>query len=344
VTLILSNTGGYPRSGETPELQVLETTRAAMERGERTSADLADAENEMTRRAIEDQARAGIELFTDGLIRGHDPISYLAGKLENVVTGSEQPLLKTGLTFRQPILRAAPKRVAALLVEEFQFARNALGQIPTDSQRAGRIAIKAVIVGPYTLAKLSQSDVAELSSIEKRAEIFSSLLAEEIGALFAAGAEYVQVDEPAILSSPADWEIFEGSLEKLCAARKKAAAAQRPPQLVLSLTQGDASALYEKLAQVPVDVLGLDFACSPRLADTIASLGAPISLGLGLLNAAVSELEEPGAVARTIEKLLPKIKDERAYLGPSAGLENLPRSAALAKLQLLPKIRKAVLG
>ena len=74
--LILAHTGSYPRIGDAADLQVLRRTIAAADRGERTSADLADAESEMTRRAIADQVRAGVDLLTDGMIRWYDPISY----------------------------------------------------------------------------------------------------------------------------------------------------------------------------------------------------------------------------------------------------------------------------
>jgi methionine synthase II (cobalamin-independent) len=42
--------------------------------------------------------------------------------------------------------------------------------------------------------------------------------------------------------------------------------------------------------------------------------------------------------------MLPKIKDQRAYLGPSCGLEYLPRDRAFAKLELLSKIRAELEG
>ena len=59
--LYLSSTGGYPRVGDTPELQWLQQTIAAMDAGDRTTADLLDAQNAVTRQAIAAQVsgRAG---------------------------------------------------------------------------------------------------------------------------------------------------------------------------------------------------------------------------------------------------------------------------------------------
>jgi hypothetical protein len=44
VNLIIVSTGSYPRIGDRPELQLLRRTMAAINRGEKTFADLADAE------------------------------------------------------------------------------------------------------------------------------------------------------------------------------------------------------------------------------------------------------------------------------------------------------------
>jgi len=84
MNVILASTGSYPRIGDTAELQILRRTIAAADRGEKTAADLADAQDFMTRRAIEEQAGAGLDVVTDGLIRWYDPISHLAGKLSGV--------------------------------------------------------------------------------------------------------------------------------------------------------------------------------------------------------------------------------------------------------------------
>src|SRR5580658_729083 len=82
--LLLAHTGNYPRIGDGADLQILRRTIAAVDRGQATPAELRSAEDNLTRRAISDQARAGIDFITDGMIRWYDPISHLAGKLEGV--------------------------------------------------------------------------------------------------------------------------------------------------------------------------------------------------------------------------------------------------------------------
>src|SRR2546422_7886282 len=136
MNLILSSTGSYPRIGDSPDLQILRRTIASVDRNERTPSDLADAEAEMIRRAIEEQVRAGLELVTDGLIKWNDPISHLAGKLAGVKIKGLLRFFDTNFYFRQPELTARPERKGTLLVEEFAFALNVLGSIPTPSEKS----------------------------------------------------------------------------------------------------------------------------------------------------------------------------------------------------------------
>jgi 5-methyltetrahydropteroyltriglutamate--homocysteine methyltransferase len=346
--LRLASTGSYPRIGDGPELQILRRATAALDRGERNTADLLDAENEMTRRAIADQVRAGLEMITDGQIRWYDPISHIASKLDNVKIAGLQRYFDTNFYFRQPVITGIPKRGDALVAKDFSFARNALGHLPTPKHLTGKLSIKPVLTGPYTLAKFSVSShagngtVEAVSSLEARALAYADALAAELIALTQIGASLIQIDEPAIIKYPEDWKIFEKAVAKLIAARDKLAPEGRMPELALYTYFHDSAALYEKLISLDVDVIGLDFTYNPKLVELVASVGSPKPLGLGLIDGRNTKLEDVVEVARQIDRLLPKIHGGRAYLNASCGLEYLPRDRAYAKLELLAKIRAAV--
>jgi 5-methyltetrahydropteroyltriglutamate--homocysteine methyltransferase len=342
MTLTLAHTGSYPRIGDSAELQVLRRAIAGFDRGERTLADLAEAENQMTRRAIEEQAAAGIEVVTDGLIRWNDPVSYLAGKLNGVRVNGLLRLFDTNFYFRQPVIEAKPERKGALTVEDFRFASETLGAAANGN--AGARKVKPVLTGPYTLARHSLVESADMNAIEPRAMAYAEALAAEIGALADAGSEIVQIDEPSILLNPCDWNLFTQALGRLVAARDEARKRGRKIDLVLYVYFHDCAPLYGKLISLPVDGLGLDFSYNPRLADLVAEAGSPIPLALGLVDGRNTKLERPADVAPVVTRLLPRITGERAWIGPSCGLEYLPRDRAQAKLALLKEIRKAVEG
>jgi 5-methyltetrahydropteroyltriglutamate--homocysteine methyltransferase len=107
---------------------------------------------------------------------------------------------------------------------------------------------------------------------------------------------------------------------------------------------GDAEAIYEKLIALPMDALLLDFVASPRLAAKVAAIGSPVPLGLGAVDGRNVELEDATTVARQVEPVLAKLNGAQAFLGPSCGLESLPRDRAYAKLELLGQIRAKLLA
>jgi 5-methyltetrahydropteroyltriglutamate--homocysteine methyltransferase len=350
--LYLASAGGYPRFGETHELLVLRRTMDALANGDRTSADLLDAQNDMTRRAIADQVHAGLSIITDGQIRWADPISHIPGKLDNVRMDELLPFFDTGTYFRQPVLTAKILRRGQLVADEYSFARNALGHLPTPPEKAGKLAIKPVLTGPYTLAKYSLTEngngttrVRDTSEhLESRARDYADVLAVEIDALAKGGAQLIQIDEPAILYHPADWEIFEAGLAALAAARDRIRQSGRTVELALHTYFHDAAPLYAKFMELPVDIIGFDFTSSQKLAEMISSEGSPKPLALGMVSSVVKEMEDCEMVARELERILPKIDGGRAYLCPSSGLEYLSRGNATEKLHLLRKIQSLLHG
>lgn len=348
--LFLSGTGSYPRIGDSPEFQTLRRTIAGLDRGDRTTADLLDIQNEVTRQVIAEQVKAGLDLVTDGLIRWYDPISHLAGKLDNIEIKGLVRFFDTNTYFRQPVFVGAPVKRGHLVAGEYSFARNALGHLPTPQGKAGKLGIKPVLTGPYTLAKFSlaknsgHGPSGSFSSLEARAQAYAEILASELEALSKAGAELIQLDEPAAIKYPQDWEIFEAALAPLVHARDTIITSGREFELALYVYFHDCAPIYEKLLALPVDIVGLDFTYSPKLVDIVASKGSPRALGLGLVDGRNTRLEDPAQIARRIERMLPKIKNERAFLGPSCGLEYLPRDRAFAKLEFLSKVRSALKG
>jgi methionine synthase II (cobalamin-independent) len=342
--LILASAGSYPRSGPGDDLQVLVRAREAVARGEQTAADLADAESFMVRRAIEEQVAAGMEIVTDGLTRWLDPVSYLAAKLEGVTLGGERPLPAGPGTYRVPQVSKRPVRHGAMLADEYRFACNALGALGTPRGKAGKLGVKAVLTGPFSLAKLSVPNDAAVAHLDARAAAFAEALAAEIGALAEGGAEHIQVDEFAPLDQPGDWTALRAGFAALAVARDAARKTGRRVELTLFLHTPGAAAQWDAIFELPADVVALDLAGEAKLAERLAASGSPKPLHLGLVSGRSAELEDPRELARKLESLLPKLPSGRSFLGPAGGLDALPRDRARAKLELLARIRETVAG
>src|ERR1700683_320879 len=215
--LCLSSTGSYPRIGDSPELQLLRRPPPSVGRCHRSPPALLDVQNDVTRFVIAEQVKAGLDVITDGLIRWYDPISHLAGKIDNIQIKGLVRFFDTNTYFRQPVFTGTPLKRGHLAAADYSFARNALGHSRTPPGKAGKLSIKPVLTGPYTLAKFSLGEQhangssGPFATLEDRAQAYSEILATEIETLAQLGAELIQVDEPAAIKYPNDWAIFEAS-------------------------------------------------------------------------------------------------------------------------------------
>jgi 5-methyltetrahydropteroyltriglutamate--homocysteine methyltransferase len=320
MNLILTHAGSYPRIGDSPDLQILRQTLALFDRGEATDADIRRAEDEMVRRAIAEQIEAGLDLVTDGQIRWYDPISHVAGKLRGTKINGLLRYFDTNFYFRQPVLVDRLERERPILREEYLYARSVSAR-----------PVKPVLTGPYTLAVFSLVERQEYRDLGRRVEDYAAVLAEEIADLAAAGAELIQVDEPAIVLEDAVFDLFAAGVQRLAHAKGAA-------RLALYVSFGDVTPLYARLQELPVDVVGVDFTYSPHLVERIAVEGSAKALGLGLIDGRNTKLEPEAEVAAALERLLPAIRSDVAYLNPSTGLEFLPRDRAFRKLRHLVAI------
>lgn len=324
--LLLTSAGSYPRIGNTPELQKLRRTITALDRQQATAGDRQAAEEDLTRAALKAQADAGLDLLTDGQIRWYDPISHLAGKLNGVEIHGLLRFFDTNSYFRQPVVKDALSRKNGLVLSDYEFA-SAHSPKP----------VKPVLTGPYTLARHSIAEHGPYRQLGALTHAYAEVLAGEIEALAAAGAEVIQIDEPAILKYQADFPLLQRTLVMLNKHKGKA-------KLALYLYFGDALPLYERLQTLPVDILGLDFTYNPHLVDGVVAMGAEKPLGLGLVDGRNTRLEKPDEVARQVDRILLRVKYGLCYLNPSSGLEYLPRDRAQAKLKLLSQVRTLVKG
>jgi len=280
-------------------------------------------QDEVTKEVIEEQVRAGIELATDGQVRWYDQISHFARKLSGCEINGLLRLFDTNFYFRQPVINGKVRWAAPIVMDEFTFAK-----------KVSSIPIKPVVTGPYTLAK---------HSIDKHYHNFSSLVADfavaigkEVNALAKAGAEIIQLDEPSILKNHQDFKIFENAIAEISKNKGKA-------RLALYTYFGDAAKLYDKLQSLPIDILGLDFTYSQKLAAIIESVGSKKELGLGLVDGRNTRIENVKETAKGAAKILKKLDVDQVYLNPSCGLdEYLPREVAFEKLKNLATIAKQV--
>jgi 5-methyltetrahydropteroyltriglutamate--homocysteine methyltransferase len=326
MALLTASAGSYPRIGDEPDRQRLRVACTLFARGEIGAGELAAVEDAVATEILQEQAEAGLDVVTDGLVRWYDPISHVTQALLGLRFDGLRRYFDTACEFRRPVVRGPIMRTRAIVADEFRFA----------AARSPR-AVKAVLTGPLTLATASVIETPAYPGIETLTLTYAEVLAAEVSDLVAAGARHVQIDEPAILGRRGDLALLGRALAPIAAAKGSS-------ELVLATYFGDATPILAELACLPVDVLALDLISAPALADELARVGLGRRVALGIVDGRNSRLESLSERARVVEGILPALPDGPHYLTSSCGLEYLPRERARRKLERLVEIRAALAG
>lgn len=323
--LVLANHSSYPRVGEGSQAQRLRRAYAQREVGKVTDAAYADVLDGYVTEVIAEQESAGLDLVTDGQVGWYDVIARPASALDNVAIRGIVRFFDTNTYVRQP--------------EPTGPVGGTFG-LAADHQRAKAHAtkeLKAVVTGPYTLAR--HTILHDNGDFLHAATAYAEALARELEALNAAGATFVQIDEPSLLQQPDDAELVRNLLQR---------ATQTKGNLTLSLTTyfGDATTIYGELMNMPVDVVGFDLIYGPTVADAMVHHGADRPVALGAIDGRNTKLDDVKTIAYTVNRVGEALQArgiDAVHLQPSCGLEFLPRDRALRKLERMAEIRAEAL-
>ncbi|SME98340.1 5-methyltetrahydropteroyltriglutamate--homocysteine S-methyltransferase [Pseudogulbenkiania subflava] len=175
---------------------------------------------------------------------------------------------------------------------------------------------KPVLVGPLTLlwlGKVKGAAFDRLHLLPALLECYRELLA----ALAAAGAEWVQIDEPILaLDLPADWlGAFAPSYQRL---------AEAPVKLLLASYFGSVAEHADLLQKLPVAGLHLDLTRAPQQLDVfLAAWPEHKVLSAGVIDGRNVWRADLGAVLTRLETARARL-GERLWLAPSCSLLHCP--------------------
>src|SRR3990170_2234283 len=182
-------------------------------------------------------------------------------------------------------------------------------------------------------ARLRQA-IARLDRGEITPEELAQALHQEALALAAAGAPFIQVNEPAIVHSKDDAPLLHEAITRMLDGVKA--------ETALHTWFADAAGILPLLNDLRVDVIGLDFVWGPGNWDALKAGPFTKSLGFGIVDARNTRMETVDEIAEQIRRVGQLVPTERLYINPSCGLEYLPREVAFEKLKrMVEGVRRA---
>lgn len=321
--MITTAVGNYPKIPDLPAPGKWRTAAERLQKGQIDQAAMREVEDEVTLEAIADQVEAGIDLITDGQIRWDDAQTYFARQLTGFAINGLQRYFDTNIYYREPVAEREVAWTAPMAVRDYEFAH-------AHSARP----VKAVITGPFTLAALSRNQ--HYANRRTYMQALADALNHELRALQHAGAQVLQIDEPAICRHAQEYDLFADAIQRLLSGISA--------KTILCMYFGDIGGIYPRVLDLPCDVLGLDFVAGYRNWEILGRAPFSKDLMFGILDARNTRVESVDEVVAAIGKVTAMVPAERLMVSPSAGLEFLPRSVAKRKLQRLVEATRTADG
>ncbi len=313
--------GNFPKLPSVKGQLNIRKTLHRLDKKEITRAELDSAYDDVTSRVVSEQVLAGISLITDGQIRWDDIVTPLAAKLDGFQIGGLLRWFDNNVYYRKPRVMNPVKWRGAITVRDFQFAQ----------QQAGR-PIKAVLPAPFSFAELSE-DVY----YRDQAKLIKDLvvvLREETKALIAAGARFIQFDDPCLPYHPTRAAMGISALNEVIDGLQA--------EFWTAYYFSSLKAVAGDLLQLRVNVVAADCVSHPTNLEVLLSLSDKFVTCFGIVDARNIKMEREDQLQELLKKIAGRRAD--AYVSPSCGLEFLPHRDALAKLKLLSRAAGAFNG
>jgi len=285
---------------------------------------LAQAQDDATLLAIRDQERAGLDILTDGEMRRESYSNRFATALSGLDLDNPGTILsRSGHPILVPRVVGKIKRLRPVQVRDVQFLRS-----NTDRK------IKITVPGPFTMSRQAQN--AYYDSDEALALDYAAAVNEEIKDLFAAGADFVQIDEPYMQAYPDKAREYGIRALNLALDGVEGTTAVHICFGYAALVAGrpEGYSFLSELADSTVRQVSIETAQSKLDCAVLKSLPGKTII-LGVLDLSTHEVESPEIVAARIRRALPYAAPERIIVAPDCGMKYLPRDAAFGKMRAM---------
>ncbi|MFB6157677.1 MAG: methionine synthase [Haloferacaceae archaeon] len=302
--------------GSYPKPKWLDRARDLYEDGDMEEASWTEAKDDAARLITGEHERCGLDTVVDGEMRREEMVEYFAG----LIGGYEfnGPVKVWGHNyFDKPSVVDEVTYEESWLVDEFEFTSSVATK-----------PVKVPITGPYTLASWSFDEVyGDESAL---AHDLADLVNEEVEALVDAGARYVQIDEPALATTPDDHALVGECLDRIVSG------IDEDVRIGLHVCYGDYSRIYPEVLDYPVDEVDLELCNGDyEQVDVFESPKFTTDLALGVVDAHDADVESVEQIERNIRQGLRVVPPERLTVSPDCGLKLLPREAAYEKMENL---------
>jgi 5-methyltetrahydropteroyltriglutamate--homocysteine methyltransferase len=297
--------GIYPRSEP-----VVAATRD-LDRGRTTPEAVSELYDQDLRALVDVQREAGLDYFSDGLLRWQDLFRPLVEASRGLAGGALVRWFDNNTFFR------APEEQGEISGGELGSVYNTISVVPEP-----RVA---TLPSPLLFSRVS---VPSGDPNDLMREVARGLLRPVAEQLVARGYSVIQLQEPWLMFhgiDDADWKHLEESLGLITEGLGATT--------VLHTYFGDAGPWIDRLRDLPVDAVGVDF--SETDVRSLGSGWGSKGLLVGALSGRRSNMESVDDIVKLVKLAAETAGPDAVYVSTISDLELLPRDLAAGKVRRL---------
>ena len=303
--------------GSYPKPDYLAQARTQFSQGKIDRAELDKLERRATEYWIRSQERIGLDVLVHGEMERGDMVAYFAELFPGMKLGG---LVRSygNRYYHKPIIVDKLTWPGPMTVEMWRYAQGL-----TDRP------VKGMLTGAYTMVEWSFDE--HYQSRRDAVLDMARVIRREVEELVKAGARYIQIDEPAIHTRPA--EDFDLAVEAMHVTVDGIDA-----EFHTHICYGEVEKIYPGMLRLPVKQIHLafnntDWAYFKLLEENPFDSGK--DLGVGVTDVHTRLIEPADEVKDGIKRALKLLPPERLWIYPDCGLKTRTPDEAEAKLQVM---------
>ncbi len=301
--------------GSFPKPEYLQKARNAHAAGKLDAEELRRLERRATEEVIRLQEDIGLDILVDGEMARGDMVAYFAERLGGMELGG---LVRSygNRYYHKPIINGEIRWLEPMSLELWDFA-----------QRLTPKPVKGMLTGPYTMIEWSF-----IESYDTRRDAVLAMaraIHEEARVLDDAGAQYIQIDEPALSTRLEDIDLAIEAMGIVTDGLKA--------HTITHVCYGDFASAYPRFFDMPVRQFDLEMANSGYDLVDLFKRGIPSEkeIAWGVIDVHSHLTESEDDVVRGVRLGLEVLPPQRLYIDPDCGLKTRTWDEAEAKLRVM---------
>lgn len=268
---------------------------------------------------VKEHEIAGVDIIWDGEMRREEMTSYFAEHIEGFTIYGEVRVWGNNY-YKKPAIVDELRYKDELAVGDFKYLKSITNK-----------RIKVPITGPYTIVDWSFNEYYK--NKEEAVYALAEVMNIELKNLVKAGADYIQLDEPAIPTHDDELEIAKNATEIVTKGVNA--------YIGMHMCYGDYRKIYPEILEFKVDQLDFELA-NKKFVDLkiFKEYDFTKDLGFGCIDVHTRRIETKEEVKESIRKAFEIVEPKRVYVDPDCGLKLLPKRIAFEKLKVMVEATK----